>query len=264
MGDPRTYVHFDFAGEYDLKVGNIVTVTDGTTGRTHVVHNLSVMAVDAAADTIAGTAGAGAVVQVWPHGFNQTATVQVTAGDDGAWLADFDGLFDLVAGTDGRSQILDGAGNATAVDWAAPALSPSPTPEPTTATPPTETPVPTATKKPAPQATLTPVTVEPFTGTWVGPDPLDGSITTLTLVQAGDTLRGTFSDTYSPNVQPPGYQGSVSGTVLSDRTAQITCNLSRWDGKTVTGVYELTLSNQNNTMTLTCSGCPVTQQLQRQ
>ncbi len=260
-GDTRAYVRFEFAGEYDLKVGDLVTVTDCATGRTHVVRNLSVMAVDAASVTVAGSADPGTVVDVWPHGFHPTALVQVTAGDDGAWLANFAGLFDLAAGTGGRSRILDEAGNATAVDWTAPQ---SPTAEPTTAIPPTETPVPTATKKPAPQATFTPVMVEPFTGTWVGPDPADGSITTLTLVQAGNTLRGTFSDTYSPNVQPPGYQGSGSGMVLSDTTAQITFDLSRWDGKAATAVYDLTLSNQNNTMTLSCSACPVTQQFQRQ
>jgi hypothetical protein len=137
---------------------------------------------------------------------------------------------------------------------------PSPTPEPTTAIPPTETPLPTATvtatKKPAHQATFTPVVVVlPFTGTWVGTDTVDGSITTLVLIQTGNTLRGTFSDTYSPNVQPPGYQGSGSGTVLSATTAQMTFNLSRWDGKTAESQTLLTLSNQNNTLTLTFDGC---------
>jgi hypothetical protein len=153
-------------------------------------------------------------------------------------------------------QILDETGNATAVDWTAPALPPpSPTVVPTTAIPPTETPVPTATKKPLPPATVAPVTAEPFTGTWVGTDTVDGSITTLVLVQTENTLRGTFSDTYSPNVQPPGYEGSGSGAVLSDTTAQVTFNLSRWDGKTAESRTLLTLSNQNNTLTLTFDGC---------
>jgi hypothetical protein len=149
-----------------------------------------------------------------------------------------------------------------------PLPSPTATAEPTTAIPPTETPLPTvtATRKPAPSATVAPVVVEPFTGTWVGPDSVDGSTTTLVLIQTGNTLRGTFSDTYSPNVQPPGYQGSGSGTVLSDTTAQMTFNLARWDGKTAEAPTLLTLSNQNNTLTLTfdsCSGgCPIV--LQRQ
>ena len=149
-GDPRIYVCFDFAGKYDLKARDIVTVTDGATGRTHVVRNLSVKAVDVASDTVAGTADAGVVIQVWPHEFDPTATVPAMAGDDGAWLANFTGRFDLAAGTGGRSRILDEAGNATAVNWTAPASPPSPTAEPTTAIPRTETPLPAVTTKPVP------------------------------------------------------------------------------------------------------------------
>ena len=119
-GDPRTFVRFDFADAYDLKVGDVVMLTDGETARTHIVQNLAVTAVDADADTVAGTAYIGAVVQVWPHGFDQIATVEVTTGDNGTWLAEFPDDFDLVEGMGGRSQILDKAGNATAVDWSAP------------------------------------------------------------------------------------------------------------------------------------------------
>ena len=119
-GDPRTYVRFDFADAYYLKPGDVVTLTDGVTARTHAVLNLSITVVDAEADTIAGTADGGAVVQVWPHGFDQTATVQATAGGDGTWVAEFSGLFTLVGWTGGRAQIVDETGNATAVDWQVP------------------------------------------------------------------------------------------------------------------------------------------------
>ena len=97
-----------------------------------------------------------------------------------------------------------------------------------------------------------------FTGTWEGPDPLDGSITTLVLVQTANSLAGTFTDTYSASVQPPGYVGSGSGTVLTSTTAQMTFNLTRWDGKAAQVQFLLTLSNQNNTLRLGCSvGCPI-------
>ena len=153
-GDPSTYVRFDFADIYDLKAGDLVTVTDGATKRIHLIRNLSVTAVDAASNIVAGTADPGAPVDVWPHEFDQTAT-QATAGEGGTWVADFTGLFSLAAGTSGRSRILDEVGNATAVDWTAPAVPPpSPTAEPTTAIPRTETPLPTATTKPAPGAGL--------------------------------------------------------------------------------------------------------------
>ena len=117
-GDPRTYVRFEFWEEYDLQVDDEVTLTgkDGTTV-THKVQNLSVTAVNAVENTVSGTADIGAEVQVWPHEFDQIATMHVFAEGDHNWLADFDEVgFDLLAEMGGRSQILVGR-NATAVDW---------------------------------------------------------------------------------------------------------------------------------------------------
>ena len=74
-GDPRTYIRFEFGGEYDLKVGDVVTITDGETPRTHVVQNLSVTGVDPVSDTITGQADPYADVILWPHEFDQVATV---------------------------------------------------------------------------------------------------------------------------------------------------------------------------------------------
>lgn len=118
-GDPRTYVRFDFADAYDLKIGDVVTLTDGFTTITHTVQNLSVYALDATNDIIHGSADPGTTIQLWPHGFDQTAFVEAWTGDDGTWHAVFSGLFDLVVGSAGRSQILID-GNATAVDWSVP------------------------------------------------------------------------------------------------------------------------------------------------
>lgn len=102
-----------------------------------------------------------------------------------------------------------------------------------------------------------------FSGTWIGPDPDDGSVVTVTLAQQGDGLTGAFADSFSGGIPPPGYEGSGSGNVLSPTTAQITFNLTRSDGRTVTITFTLTLSNQNNTLTLGCDvGCPIV--LQRQ
>jgi hypothetical protein len=125
-----------------------------------------------------------------------------------------------------------------------------------------ESPVPT-TEMPlvAPTTEMSPTV--PFTGLWKGVDPVDGSITTLVLVQTKNSLTGTFNDTYSANVQPPGYEGNGSGTAVSTDTAQMTFNLTRWDGKTARAQFSLTLSSQNNTLTLSCdAGCPIV--LQRQ
>jgi hypothetical protein len=116
-GDPRTYVRFDFTDLYDLQVGDVVTLTDNVTVSQHTVKMLSVTEVNANKDKIHGRAERNETVYVWPHEFDQVATVQVTAGKNGKWLADFAGLFDLVPGVAGRSQVLDEEGNATAVDW---------------------------------------------------------------------------------------------------------------------------------------------------
>ena len=122
-GDPRTYVRFDFADSYDLKTGDVVTLTDNITTITYTVQNLSVTTVDATAETISGSADPGVVVQLWPHGYNPPDLVEATTTDQGTWLADFHTVgFDLVAGTGGRSQILNGL-NATAVDWNIPSPS---------------------------------------------------------------------------------------------------------------------------------------------
>ncbi len=112
-------------------------------------------------------------------------------------------------------------------------------------------------------------TQTPFTDTWQGIDPYDGSAITLTLVQTENELIGTTNDTFSLNVKPPGLYGKGSGTVLSLTTAQMVFNLSRWDGVTAKWKFYLTLSNQNNALTLSnCSyndvddpvGCPLVMQ----
>lgn len=117
------------------------------------------------------------------------------------------------------------------------------------------------TRGPSP-LTESPLTA-PFTGTWQGTDPFDSSIITLSLVQSEAELTGTYKDTFSPGVQPPGYEGSGVGKVLAITTAGMTFELVRWDGSTVQAQYSLTLSDQNNTLTLCCDvGTPIV--LQRQ
>ena len=123
-GDPRTYVRFEFGGEdgYDLQIGDTVTLTgeDGTI-RSHIVQNLSVTDVNADADTISGTADSSVAVTLWPHGYDQIATVQTTTGEDDTWLADFTEVgFNLVPGIGGRSTVSGPSGNWTAVDWNVP------------------------------------------------------------------------------------------------------------------------------------------------
>ena len=115
-GSGQHWVWFDFAGVYDMKPGDEVTLTDGSKTRTHTVQNLTVSGVDESADTVSGTADPGATVNVWPHEAGESVQ-HVTVAEDGTWLASFSGVFNLKAGTAGRAEVLGAEGNATAVDW---------------------------------------------------------------------------------------------------------------------------------------------------
>jgi hypothetical protein len=110
-----TSVSMNFPEGCDLVAGDTVTLTDGATTRTHIVQNLAITAVVEEDDTVAGTADPEAQIYVWPHATGQT--VLVTADDEGTWLADFADVFDLVPGENGRAEIRDEDGNATAVEW---------------------------------------------------------------------------------------------------------------------------------------------------
>ena len=109
------WVQFNFNGQYDLKVGDVVTLSDGVTPRTHTVRNLSITGVDEDTNIVSGTADASEIVYVWPHATGQQ--VESIVGSGGTWDADFTGIFDLVPGEAGRSEVRDEFGNATAVDW---------------------------------------------------------------------------------------------------------------------------------------------------
>jgi hypothetical protein len=108
---------------------------------------------------------------------------------------------------------------------------------------------------PLPPADTAPPPIEPpppasFDGTWQGPDPDDGSSMKLTLAQSGNQLSGTYEDSYSPNVPPPGYAGTVTGTLLSPTTGQLTLQLKRHDGNNITIQANISLSDDNSTLTI--------------
>ncbi len=118
-GDPRTYVRFEFWEEYDLQVGDMVTLTDEFgTSTTHEVQPLSITDVDMGTDIVTGTADVGAQLQVWVHEQSEPP-VDVTASD-GTWQADLTDVYDITYGTGGRAWIIVESGNATAVDWYVP------------------------------------------------------------------------------------------------------------------------------------------------
>ncbi|HLE27018.1 MAG TPA: hypothetical protein VI793_02795 [Anaerolineales bacterium] len=103
-------VWFEFAGVYDLKPGDEVTLTDGVTTRRLIVSVLSINAVDVEADTVAGTAEVGAVVRLPTPG----EALFVIADATGAWYADFHEVgFDLAPGTTVIAEVYDEDGDLT-------------------------------------------------------------------------------------------------------------------------------------------------------
>lgn len=110
-------VWFDFAGVYDLKPGDEVTLSDGATTRHLVLSVLTIDAVDVEADTVAGTAEAGASVRLPTPG----EALFVTADSKGAWYADLHEVgFDLVPGTMVIAESYDEDGDLTSYELEGP------------------------------------------------------------------------------------------------------------------------------------------------
>jgi sRNA-binding protein len=121
--DANGYFNFNLWDVFDIQRGQVVTVSDGTTTKTHTVMDLFVDGVNVAADTIFGRADAGTSVEVWVHG---DGNLNVTADGSGNWTADFSGLTDLTLLSDGGSRQYDSDGDATGVWWDSPRFQVSP------------------------------------------------------------------------------------------------------------------------------------------
>ena len=113
-----TSVVVSFHGQYDLKVGDVITVTDGITTRTHTVRNLGITSVDMDTNSVSGWADAGTDLQVWAHGYDASSN-WVTAGENGQWTANF-GSFTLNLEMCGAAQVFDELGNGTVANWCTP------------------------------------------------------------------------------------------------------------------------------------------------
>jgi hypothetical protein len=124
--DPEGSFNFNLWGAFDLQRGQVVTVTDGTTTKSHQVLNLYAEAVDVAADTVTGRADPGAEVRVSAWGNDTGASIDVTADGSGVWTADFSGVTDLTADSDGTAQQTDEDGDSTWDSWATPSFEASP------------------------------------------------------------------------------------------------------------------------------------------
>jgi hypothetical protein len=74
---------------FNLQPGHFVTVSDGTTTKTHTVIDVEVTSIDTDTDQVSGLANPGAQVRVWASLFDEGSSRWVTADSDGNWTADF-------------------------------------------------------------------------------------------------------------------------------------------------------------------------------
>jgi hypothetical protein len=114
---------FGIGVDYDVRPGDVVTVTDGTTTKSHIVTDIAVTVVDTAADVVRGTATPGTELWVWAPGNN----LWMSAAGNGTWVVDFSvsddpdlAVLDILPGTSGGAEQFDADGDSTVYDWEAP------------------------------------------------------------------------------------------------------------------------------------------------
>jgi len=121
-----TLAAFDLGSDYQLKSGDEITATDGTTSVTYTVTEVAITDVDITNETVSGTvdpAFTAVFVRSWPSVWSGTATRDVPVSS-GEWTADFtdtgSGGADIQQGSAGVVMVADVNGNATRLRWRAP------------------------------------------------------------------------------------------------------------------------------------------------
>ena len=122
-GDTRNYLSFNLNGIYDIKPGYLVTISDSTIIKQHIVKPLAFDVMDVNADTVSGFAEPGSNVDVWACDNSNCYNRHVTASDPGGiWIADWhipgqqddeNNTLDLVLGTWVDSSQSDNDGDST-------------------------------------------------------------------------------------------------------------------------------------------------------
>lgn len=89
--DPnQTWFNIEFAGLYDLKIGDAVTVTDGSTTKQHTVVNLNFTQIATDTDQVFGTADANQLVNIWTCWESDPCINRdETADQNGNWETNF-------------------------------------------------------------------------------------------------------------------------------------------------------------------------------
>lgn len=122
----HTWFNLDFKGQYDLKPGDVVTVTDGTTTKAHIVTSLQITKVDPATDVVSGTATPNSYVDLetcWVGGCTYRTEL---ADSNGNWSTNFGMVgdqpweqttFDILPDTIGNLRQWDDDIDGTMILW---------------------------------------------------------------------------------------------------------------------------------------------------
>jgi len=88
--DPNlTRVVFDLSGKYDIRPGDVLTLSNGTITKTTIATPLEITNFDLEKDIVIGKAAPDSTVNMWACDANNCYNRHVTADGSGIWLADF-------------------------------------------------------------------------------------------------------------------------------------------------------------------------------
>ena len=130
--DPNDIVaDFGWSDSFELRPGDVITMTGGDVSKTLVISQLQVMALDQEDETVSGAATPGSQVQVCANMPGRCISRYVTAasGPSGDWVASYSvagvppddaDTFDLQPGSNGWAMERDEDGDQTWVDWRVP------------------------------------------------------------------------------------------------------------------------------------------------
>jgi hypothetical protein len=129
--DPNASVFqmINFSGQYDMKPGDIVTVTQGTTIKTHRVTDFAITQIDINTDIVSGWAEPDSDIVSWVCDDYGCAERFPTANQDGSWSANFSilgnspadwGTYNFKPGTGVEASQADEDGDKTVVGLSLP------------------------------------------------------------------------------------------------------------------------------------------------
>ncbi len=101
---------------FNIQAGHIVTVTQGSTVKTHEVIDLTVTSMDPDTDVVSGVGAPNKPTVVWIWSDTDESQLEVVSDGDGTWVADFSGQFDIQPGMTTYAYQTDEDNDQTQID----------------------------------------------------------------------------------------------------------------------------------------------------